>query len=73
MSRSELEMIADHMGHNLNIHTEIYRLQSSVIEKTKVSRVLLAAEQGLLHKFCGKKLTDISIEGNLLSYALLIN
>ena len=65
MSRDELQMVADHLGHNLDIHTEVYRLQSSLAEKTKVSQVLLAAEQGKLLKFKGKRLNDISHQGLL--------
>jgi hypothetical protein len=44
-------MVADHMGHDLNIHTNIYRLQSSLVERGKVARILLAADSGQLHKF----------------------
>ena len=65
MTVSELKMIADHMGHNLNVHTDVYRLQSSLLEKTKVARVLIAMENGHLNKFKGKKLDAISIEGKL--------
>ena len=56
-------MIADHMGHNLNIHTDVYRMQSSVLEKTKVAKVLLAFETGQLSKFRGRKLDEIPEEG----------
>ena len=51
MAPSELRMIADHMGHSVNIHTDVYRLQSSVLERTKVARILLAAENGTLNRF----------------------
>ena len=42
MTDDELKMLADHMAHN--IHTYIYRLQTSLIEKTKVAKLLLASE-----------------------------
>ena len=63
MSRNELSMISDHMGHNIDIHTDVYRLQSSVFEKTKVARVLLALESGKLKNMKGKKLDEINVSG----------
>lgn len=66
MSGAELKMVADHMGHNVNIHTDVYRLQSSIIEKTKVARVLMAMENGKISKYQGQNLQDISLEGNVL-------
>ena len=51
MTEAELKMIADHMGHNLNVHTDVYRLQNSLLEKTKVARVLIAMENGQMSKF----------------------
>jgi len=48
---NEIRMVADHMGHELNIHTSIYRLQSSLIERAKVARILTAAQKGNIHRF----------------------
>lgn len=39
------------MGHNLNIHTSHYRLQSNVLERGKVAKLLLAVEKGLISKY----------------------
>ena len=63
MTSPELKMLADHMGHNIDVHTDVYRLQSSILEKTKVARVLIAMENGNVHRFQGKRLEDISING----------
>lgn len=57
MQESELQMIADHMGHSINIHTHVYRLQQHSIEKSKVARILLAADEGTLHRM--KAQTDL--------------
>ena len=57
----ELKMVVDHMGHNLDIHTNIYKLQSSVIGK--FARVLIALENGMVNRWKGKRLGDINIEG----------
>ena len=66
MSDSELKLIADHMGHNINIHTDIYRLQSTILEKTKVAKVLTAFDNGVVARFKGQMLEDIDESGKLL-------
>lgn len=68
MTTSELRMVADHMGHNLDIHTHIYKLQTSVIEKSKVARVLIAMENGQTNSnWKGKQLEAIKECGEYLS------
>ena len=62
MNPAELKMVAEHMGHSVAVHTDIYRLQTSVLEKTKVSRALIALENGQLSKFAGRNLTDCEID-----------
>ena len=51
MKDSELQMLCDHMGHSTNIHTSVYKLQQSLIERSKVAQILLASEQGTLVKY----------------------
>ena len=63
MTQAELRIIADHMGHNLDIHTDVYRLQSCLLEKTKVARVLLASDSGQLKHSKGKRIDEISGAG----------
>ena len=63
MNDSELKMLADHMGHNINIHTDVYRLQSSIIERAKVASVLIAMENGNINKFRGRRLQEITVDG----------
>ena len=61
MDGGNLKMIVDHLGHNLNIHTDVYWLQSSLLEWTKVARLLLAVENGCVPDFRGKSLSELSI------------
>ena len=63
MTEGVLKMVADHMGHSLDIHTNIYKMQSSVIEKSKVARVL---ENGMVNRWKGKRLDDINIAGMII-------
>jgi hypothetical protein len=64
MSPVETEWLSNHMGHTLNIHKNFYRLQDSVIEMAKVSRLLMAVDKGELSKYQGKGLQDINVNGN---------
>ena len=51
MQTNEVRMLADHMGHDLNIHTNVYSLPSTIIEKTKVASILYSAGTGNFKKF----------------------
>ena len=62
MKQEELKMMADHLGHSVSIHTDVYRLQSSRLEKTKVARALIASENGMMGKFAGRSLTSCNLE-----------
>ena len=62
MTGNELQMIADHMGHSVAVHTDIYRMQSSMLERTKVARALVALENGQLGKFSGRNLASCTFE-----------
>ncbi|RUS79500.1 hypothetical protein EGW08_012732 [Elysia chlorotica] len=62
MTGDELKMVADHMGHSVSVHTDVYRLQSSLLEKTKVARALIALENGQMSKFAGRTLASCTIE-----------
>lgn len=44
---TQVELLANHMGHSVNIHKEHYRLQESTIEITKVGKLLLAVDKGV--------------------------
>ena len=58
-----MKWLANHMGHDVNIHEDVYRLHDSVIELAKVSRLLLAVDDGKVSQFSGQSLKDISIGG----------
>ncbi|KAJ8311360.1 hypothetical protein KUTeg_010715 [Tegillarca granosa] len=62
MNKDELQLLTDHMGHSLEIHTDIYKLQTLVLERTKVARLLLAMETGNLNKLRGNSLDEVNLE-----------
>lgn len=63
LTENEADWLARHLGHDIRVHREFYRLHENAVEATKVSRLLLAVESGTLGKFAGKKLSDITLEG----------
>lgn len=67
LSPGELKWLANHMGHDVNIHESVYRIHDSMIELAKISRLLMAVDTGQLHEFKGKNLKDIHLEGIVLS------
>jgi len=57
--------MADHLGHSVNIHTSVYRLQSNLIERTKVSKILMAFENGGIAKTAEvRQLDEIEVPVN---------
>ena len=46
LAPSELQQLANFMGHDLNVHMDYYRLPDDIEQITKVGRLLIAAEDG---------------------------
>ena len=44
--KNELDILANFMGHDINVHREFYRLPENVLQVAKVSKLLLALEKG---------------------------
>lgn len=63
LSETEVDWLARHMGHDIRVHRDFYRLHESTIEIAKVSKLLLAVDQGETRKFAGKTLADINLDG----------
>ena len=63
MNETEVGWLARHMGHDIHIHKEFYRMQESTLEIAVVGNLLLAIDEGRAHKFKGKNLRDIEIDG----------
>lgn len=66
----ELDWVAKHLGHNILVHRQYYRLQEDVVELSKVSKLLLMLDQGKIKDFVGKSLDDIDINGKFLTCIL---
>ena len=55
------DMLADFMGHDIRVHRSFYRMPLDIIEKAKVSQVLMAVNMGQGHTYQGKTLADIDV------------
>lgn len=62
LSNTELDQLADFLGHDIRVHRQFYRLPEGTLQLAKISKVLMALEQGRLSEFKGKTLDDISID-----------
>ncbi|XP_023821816.1 uncharacterized protein LOC110013576 isoform X1 [Oryzias latipes] len=59
---NEMDDLADFLGHDIRVHRQYYRLPEGTLQMAKISKVLLALEQGNLSDFKGKNLDEIQID-----------
>ena len=59
LKTTELDQLADFFGHNISVHRKQYRLPEGTLQLAKISKVLLALEQGWLGEYKGKSLDEI--------------
>ncbi|CAB4030026.1 Hypothetical predicted protein, partial [Paramuricea clavata] len=62
MDKNEMEWLVNHLGHNVNIHKNFYRMQSSTLEMAVIGNLLIAVDKGRAHNFRGKNLRDITLQ-----------
>ncbi|XP_055006638.1 uncharacterized protein LOC129408046 [Boleophthalmus pectinirostris] len=62
LSNTELDQLADFLGHDVRVHRQFYRLPEGTLQLAKISKVLMALEQGRMAEFKGKGLDDITID-----------
>ena len=60
LKENELDILAKFLGHDIRVHREFYRLPQETLQVAKVSKLLLASEQGM-HGLEGKTLDEIDI------------
>lgn len=65
LTEHELEQVCGFLGHNISVHRDFYRLPQDTFQLAKVSRLLIAAENGQIAQFQGKSLEDIQLEQDL--------
>lgn len=58
LQEKELDWLARHMGHDIQIHREYYRLHASTLELAKVSKILAVVDKGNISEYIGKPLDE---------------
>lgn len=61
---NEMVSLATYMGHDIRVHRQYYRLPDGVAQLTKVSKLLLAMDNGTLAKNKNKNFDNMDISGN---------
>ena len=59
MSDNELKMLSDHMGHEVNIHANVYRGNRDLIERSRMAKVLVAFEDGTITRLAKQTPLDV--------------
>lgn len=59
LAENEQDWLARHLGHDIRVHREFYRMHESTVELVKISKLLLASEKGTTSKYKGLRLEDI--------------
>ncbi|WP_411686655.1 hypothetical protein, partial [Acinetobacter pseudolwoffii] len=64
MTEAEMDQLADFLGHDIRIHREFYRLPNKTLQLAKISKLLIALEQGRVTDFQGMNLDQITVAPN---------
>ncbi|XP_052255303.1 uncharacterized protein LOC127861006 [Dreissena polymorpha] len=62
MTSKEFRLLAKHLGHDVKTHKEYYQLSSATLELSKVSRILMAVENGKVNEWKDRPMSDISLD-----------
>lgn len=62
---NELDWLARHLGHDISVHREYYRLHESTIELAKVGKILTTVDEGKTRLWTGKSLDDIDLDKDI--------
>ena len=65
LHKHELDWLARHLGHDIQVHREYYRLHESTIELAKVGKILEAVDEGKTSKWAGKSLDEIDLNRDI--------
>ena len=64
LQEKELDWLARHMGHDIQVHREYYCLHESTLELAKVSKILAVVDKGSISEYIGKPLDEIDVDLN---------
>ena len=59
LAENEVDWLARHLGHDVRVHREFYRMHESTVELAKISKLLIRSERGQAHELRGLSLEEI--------------
>ena len=62
LQKNELDWLARHLGHDIRVHREYYRLHDSTIELAKVGKLLYTVDEGKASQWAGRSLDEIDLK-----------
>ncbi|XP_067043919.1 uncharacterized protein [Acropora muricata] len=62
LTEVDVDWLARHLGHDVRVHREFYRLHESTAELAKVSKLLMAVDSGNIKGVLGKSLAEMTVE-----------
>ncbi|KAG9275033.1 hypothetical protein AMEX_G9507, partial [Astyanax mexicanus] len=69
LSNTDLDQLADFLGHDVRVHRQFYRLPEGTLQLAKMSKILMALDKGRLAEFQGKSLDEINIDPEGFSFS----
>lgn len=66
-TQSEMELLADYMGHNIIINQSFYKMTPDVLHLAKMSKLLIAMEDGTISNYFGKQFDDINVADDVVT------
>lgn len=63
LDNMQSEWVAEHLGHSMDVEKTYYRMMSTTIELTKISKLLMLADTGRIGSFKGKTIDEIEAKG----------
>lgn len=53
------DILARHLGHDIRVHRSFYRQHPDIVERGKVTKLLVAMEEGRMASFAGKTIEQM--------------
>lgn len=72
LQEKELDWLARHMGHNVRVHREYYRLHESTLELPKVSKILAVVDEGTISQAVGKPFNEVECDASKLNIHIFL-
>ena len=66
LESGEIDWLARHLGHDIRTHRPYYRLHESTVELAKISKLLIAVDNGDPQQWRGRSLENIDLSADMI-------